>query len=452
MPDLFDTGPEDAAADTAPRLSGPRPLADRLRPARLADVVGQGHLLGDDAPLGTMLRSKALTSLILWGPPGVGKTTIARLLASETDLAFVQISAIFTGVPELRKVFEAARLRHANGRGTLLFVDEIHRFNKAQQDGFLPHMEDGTIVLVGATTENPSFELNAALLSRAQVLVLKRLDEDALAALLDRAEHEMGAPLPLTGAARARLIALADGDGRSLLNLVEQVAGWAAQPEPFGPDTLAARLTRRAALYDKSGEGHYNLISALHKSVRGSDPDAALYWLARMLEGGEDPRYLARRITRMAVEDIGLADPQAQTLCLHAWEVYERLGSPEGELALAQAVVYLALAPKSNAVYAAYKAAQATAKRTGSHAPPKHILNAPTRLMKEQGYGAGYAYDHDSEDGFSGQDYFPETVGRQSFYAPVDRGFERDLAKRVAYFAKLRERRGGGEDGTGNER
>ncbi|QDC08200.1 replication-associated recombination protein A [Oceanicola sp. D3] len=438
MADLFDTSASEPAAGSAPR-----PLADRLRPARLEEVIGQEHLLAPDAPLGAMLASGSLSSLILWGPPGVGKTTIARLLAHETDLAFVQISAIFTGVPELRKVFEAAKHRRSNGQGTLLFVDEIHRFNKAQQDGFLPHMEDGTIVLVGATTENPSFELNAAILSRAQVLVLNRLDGKALEKLLLRAEQEVGHALPLTGEARESLLGMADGDGRALLNLVEQVAGWKTDTK-LDPKALAARLQRRAAQYDKSGDGHYNLISALHKSVRGSDPDAALYWFARMLEGGEDPRFLARRITRMAVEDIGLADPAAQTHCLHAWEVYERLGSPEGELALAQALTYIALAPKSNAVYVAYKAARAAAKKTGSEPPPKHILNAPTKLMSEQGYGDGYQYDHDAEDGFSGQNYFPDTMKRPVWYQPVERGFERELKKRVEWFAGLRAKRNKG--------
>jgi putative ATPase len=447
MQDLFDPSPHQPAPESASEAAT-RPLADSLRPTRLSEVIGQGHLLGSEGPLGAMLAAGRLSSLILWGPPGVGKTTIARLLADETDLAFVQVSAIFTGVPELRKVFEAAKHRRANGRGTLLFVDEIHRFNKAQQDGFLPHMEDGTIVLVGATTENPSFELNAAVLSRAQVLVLHRLDAEALEALLARAEAELGRALPLTPEARTALVGMADGDGRALLNLVEQVAGHAGAA--LDADALAARLTRRAAQYDKTGDAHYNLISALHKSVRGSDADAALYWLARMLKGGEDPRYLARRITRMAVEDIGLADPAAQRHCLEAWATYERLGSPEGELALAEAVLYLALAPKSNAAYAAYKAAMSAAGKTGSEPPPKHILNAPTRLMKEQGYGAGYAYDHDAEDAFSGQDYFPEGMARESYYDPVDRGFERDLRKRLEYFEKLRARRQGkltGEDG-----
>ncbi len=438
MSDLFDL-----PSTAAPFGNTPRPLADRLRPARLADVIGQEKVLGPDGPLGAMLASGTLSSLVLWGPPGVGKTTIARLLANETDLAFVQISAIFTGVPELRKVFEAARLRRTNGQGTLLFVDEIHRFNKAQQDGFLPHMEDGTILLVGATTENPSFELNAALLSRAQVIVLERLTPAHLEHLAQRAEKELGRRLPLDPAARDQLLEMADGDGRALLNLIEQVAGWKVEGQ-LSSEALGQRLMRRATAYDKSGDQHYNLISALHKSVRGSDPDASLYWLARMLNGGEDPRFLARRITRMAVEDIGLADPQATRICLDAWETYERLGSPEGELALAEAVTYLALAPKSNGVYTAWKAAQEAARRTGSEPPPKHILNAPTRMMKEQGFGAGYAYDHDAEDGFSGQNYFPDSMKRPVFYAPPERGYERELLKRIEYFAKLRARRQGG--------
>lgn len=434
MADLFDTSPPKAESNA------PRPLADRLRPRKLAEVIGQDQVLGPEAPLGVMLASGSLGSLILWGPPGVGKTTIARLLADETDLHFVQISAIFTGVPELRKVFEAAKHRRANGQGTLLFVDEIHRFNKAQQDGFLPHMEDGTILLVGATTENPSFELNAALLSRSQVLVLERLDLAHLELMTQRAEQEVALELPLDGPAREALLELADGDGRALLNLIEQVAAWKVKGK-LDTDALTTRLMRRAAKYDKSGDEHYNLISALHKSVRGSDPDAALYWFARMLEGGEDPRFLARRITRMAVEDIGLADPNAQTHCLHAWETYERLGSPEGELALAQAVIYLALAPKSNATYVAYKGARNSARKTGSEPPPKHILNAPTSLMKDQGYGDGYAYDHDAEDGFSGQNYFPDGMKHPVLYQPVERGFERELKKRVDYFAKLRAKR-----------
>jgi len=434
MADLF-TSP-DIPATT------PRPLADRLRPRDLSDVIGQDQLLGPEAPLGAMLAAGSLSSLVLWGPPGVGKTTIARLLADQTNLHFVQISAIFTGVPDLRKVFESAKIRRANGKGTLLFVDEIHRFNKAQQDGFLPHMEDGTILLVGATTENPSFELNAALLSRAQVLVLARLTEADLEHLAQRAEADLGHPLPLTPEAREALLTMADGDGRALLNLIEQVSAWQGGA-PLDTPALTRRLMRRAAQYDKSGDGHYNLISALHKSVRGSDPDAALYWLARMLEGGEDPRFLARRILRMAIEDIGLADPEAQQVCLTAWQTYERLGSPEGELALGQAVIYLALAPKSNAGYAAYKGARALAKQTGSAPPPKHILNAPTSLMKDQGYGAGYAYDHDAEDGFSGQDYFPDGMARAQLYAPVERGFERDLKKRLAWFASQRAKRGG---------
>jgi len=434
MSDLF--GQNDGSHDqTGAQIN--RPLADRLRPAALSEVIGQEQVLGAEAPLGVMLASGSLSSLIFWGPPGVGKTTIARLLARETDLHFVQISAIFTGVPDLRKVFEAAKIRRENGQGTLLFVDEIHRFNKAQQDGFLPHMEDGTILLVGATTENPSFELNAAVLSRAQVLVLERLSLADLERLVQRAEKELGKPLPLDGHAREALMEMADGDGRALLNLIEQVAAWKVTGK-LNSDQLATRLMRRATKYDKSGDEHYNLISALHKSIRGSDPDAALYWLARMLEGGEDPRFLARRLTMMSTEDIGLADPQANTVCLNAWNTYERLGSPEGELALANAAVYLALAPKSNAVYVGIKAARRLAKTTGSEPPPKHILNAPTRLMAEQGYGDGYAYDHDAEDGFSGQNYFPDGVKRPVLYQPVERGFERELKKRVEFFSKLR--------------
>ena len=432
MSDLF--------SSDADAVQGPVPLAERLRPKTVEEVIGQAQLLAPDAPLGAMIASGQLTSLIFWGPPGVGKTTLARLLADHTDLFFEQISAIFSGVADLKKCFEAARLRHKNGRGTLLFVDEIHRFNRAQQDGFLPYIEDGSILLVGASTENPSFELNAALLSRAQVLVLTRLADSDLMQLMVRAEAVLNRDLPLTFEAKELLITMADGDGRMLLNLVEQTLSWPDAAQVSAED-LAKRLSRRASQYDKSGDGHYNLISALHKSVRGSDPDAALYWLARILEGGEDPRYLGRRILRMAIEDIGLADPDAQRICLEAWQSYERLGSPEGELALAQAVAYLALAPKSNAIYSAYKAARRAASRGGSLPPPKHILNAPTGLMKDQGYGAEYAYDHDAPDGFSGQDYFPEGFGRLRFYEPVERGFERDLIKRIAYFDKLRARR-----------
>jgi len=440
VPDLFDRAQEAVSPDRQGKA--PQPLADRLRPRRLEDVVGQDHILAPGAPLGDMLANRTLSSMILWGPPGVGKTTIARLLAEATDLRFEQISAIFTGVADLRKVFEAAKLRHQQGRGTLLFVDEIHRFNKAQQDGFLPHMESGVIVLVGATTENPSFELNAALLSRAQVLRLRRLEAPDLELILTRAEAGEGA-LPLTPEGRAALVEMADGDGRTLLNLAEQVHGFGAGP--FGPADLAKRLNRRAPVYDKAGDGHYNLISALHKSVRGSDPDASLYWLVRMLEAGEDPRYLARRVTRMAVEDIGLAEPEALRLCLAAWEAYERLGSPEGELAIAEAVIYLALAPKSNAAYTAYSAARKVAQKTGSLAPPDHILNAPTRMMKEMGYGAGYEYDHDAEDAFSGQNYFPDGMARAELYRPVERGFEREMQKRMAWFAKRRREREGGD-------
>lgn len=420
----------------------PRPLADRLRPKNLSEVVGQDHLVGPDGTLTRMVRSGRLQSMILWGPPGSGKTTVARLLANETSLEFEQLSAIFSGVQDLRKAFERARARRAAGKGTLLFIDEIHRFNRSQQDSFLPYMEDGTITLVGATTENPSFELNAALLSRATVLVFHRLDEAALSELVRRAEAEERRPLPLDEEARSALIAMADGDGRAVLNLAEEVL--AAVPvgaKPLTRDELASLVQRRAPIYDKSRDGHYNLISALHKSVRGSDPDAALYWLARMLDAGEDPLYLARRLVRMAVEDVGLADPQAVVQALAAKDVYDFLGSPEGELALAQATIYLAVAPKSNGAYVAYKRAMRAAKESGSLMPPRHILNAPTRLMAEEGYGAGYEYDHDTPEGFSGQDYFPDDMPRQQFYDPPERGFEREVRKRLAYFAELRRRR-----------
>ncbi len=413
-----------------------RPLADLLRPGCLDDVVGQGHVLGSDGLLGRMVAGGRLSSLILWGPPGCGKTTIARLLAEVSDLYFEPLSAIFSGVADLRRIFDAAEKRRAQGQGTLLFVDEIHRFNRAQQDSFLPHVESGMVTLIGATTENPSFELNGALLSRCQVVVLKRLDEDALETLLVRAERARGVALPLTPDARLQLRAMADGDGRYLLNLVEQIPP-TADP-PMGPEPLAAFLQKRAPLYDKAQEGHYNLISALHKSLRGSDVDAALYWFARMLAGGEDPRYVARRLIRFASEDIGLADPHALLQILAATEAYERLGSPEGELNLAQAVIYLATAPKSNAAYTALKAAQRAAKETGSLMPPAHILNAPTKLMKAIGYGAGYAYDHDTAEGFSGQNYFPDGLARQQFYHPAERGFEREILKRLEYWSRLR--------------
>jgi putative ATPase len=420
-----------------------RPLAERLRPKDLTEVIGQDHLLGPERPLGRMTRARRLVSMVLWGPPGCGKTTIARLLARSTDLHFEPLSAVFSGVADLRKVFDAARRRREAGQGTLLFVDEIHRFNRAQQDGFLPYVEEGTVTLVGATTENPSFELNAALLSRCQVFVLRRLDDEALDALLARAERETGRPLPLAPDAREALKAMADGDGRYLLNLVEAVLALDA-PAPLDAQALAATVQRRAPLYDKAQEGHYNLISALHKSVRGSDADAALYWLARMLAGGEDPGFVARRLVRMAVEDIGLADPAALPQAIAAWEAYDRLGSPEGELALAQCAIYLATAPKSVAGYVAWKAAAKTARETGSLMPPAHILNAPTKLMKEIGYGEGYRYDPDTPEGFSGQDYFPEPMGRRSFYRPVERGFEREIKKRLDYWARLREQKRGG--------
>lgn len=431
MADLF-------AIDETSEPEGLRPLADMLRPRILSEVVGQDHLVGPDGSLQRMIASGKISSLIFWGPPGCGKTTLARILAQHTDLHFEQISAIFSGVADLKKVFEAAKLRRRNGQGTLLFVDEIHRFNKSQQDAFLPVVEDGTIVLIGATTENPSFELNGALLSRSQVMVLKRLDDAALEKLLLRAEDHYQRALPLDTQARDSLKALADGDGRYLLTLVEQVFTQARAEETLDQTALFAMVQKRAPLYDKKDDSHYNLISALHKSMRGSDVDATLYWFARMLDGGEDPRYLARRMVRMATEDIGLADPQALPITLAAWETYERLGSPEGELALAEALTYLATAPKSNAVYKAFGAAKRAAKETGSLMPPKHILNSPTKLMKAEGYGKDYAYDHDTAEAFSGQNYFPDDMEREVFYDPPERGFEREIRKRLDYWSKLR--------------
>ena len=421
----------------------PRPLADRLRPESLGRVVGQDHLLDVDGPIGRMSASGRMTSVILWGPPGSGKTTIARLLAEVSDLHFEPMSAVFSGVADLRKVFDQAAKRRDVGHGTLLFIDEVHRFNRAQQDGFLPYVENGTVILMGATTENPSFELNAALLSRCQVLVLNRLGDSSLELLLKRAEELESRPLPLDADARVALRAMADGDGRYILNLAEELftlpPGSNGKPQILDTAALTAAVQQRAPLYDKSQEGHFNLISALHKSLRGSDADAALYWLARMLAGGEDPHYIARRLVRFASEDVGLADPQALPLALAAWDSYDRLGSPEGELALAQCVIYLGAAPKSNAAYKGFKAAMGVARETGSLMPPKHILNAPTRLMKDLDYGKDYAYDHDTPEGFSGQDYFPDGMARQEFYHPRDRGFERDLRKRLDYWNVLRE-------------
>jgi len=423
----------------------PRPLADRLRPSVLADVVGQDHILGDNGPLRRMIASGKLPSIIFWGPPGTGKTTIARLLAKETVMAFTPLSAVFSGVADIRKAVDEARRKREMGQGTLLFVDEVHRFNRAQQDGFLPYVEDGTIVLVGATTENPSFELNAALLSRAQVLVLRRLDDTALEMLVARAEEAEQRQLPLDEDARQALRAMADGDGRYLLNMADVLFGLSPEPR-LNVEQLSEAVQRRRPLYDKGQEAHYNLISALHKSLRGSDADAALYWLARMLAGGEEPRYIARRLVRFASEDIGLADPNALPQSIAAWEAYERLGSPEGELAIVQCVIYLATAPKSNAAYKAAGAAKRLARETGSLMPPKQILNAPTKLMGELGYGDGYQYDHDTEDGFSGQDYFPDEMRRQRLYTPSGSGYEREIGKRLQYWDELRRKRQRGDE------
>ncbi len=418
------------------------PLAERLRPKTLSEVVGQDHLTGENGTITRMIGSGSLGSMIFWGPPGTGKTTVARLLAGEGDLAFEQISAIFSGVADLKKVFETAKVRRINGRKTLLFVDEIHRFNRAQLDSFLPVMEDGTVVLVGATTENPSFELNAALLSRSTVLVFNSHDGESLVKLLSRAEELEGKDLPLDDEARASLLRMADGDGRAIISLAEEIWRVAKKGEILDADTLQEVLQRRAPIYDKGQDGHYNLISALHKSVRGSDPDAALYYLARMMEAGEDRRFIGRRLVVMASEDIGNADPQALVVTMAATQAFDFLGEAEGDRALAQAAVYLASAPKSNAVHVAHNKARVAARENGSLLPPKHILNAPTKLMKDQGYKDGYLYDHDQPDAFSGQDYFPEDMGRQKFYEPVERGFERDIIKRLQYWDKLRAERG----------
>jgi putative ATPase len=443
--DLF--GQSDA--NDAPRRDSTevktRPLADLIRPQSLDKVIGQDKLLSESGPLGSMLAAGRISSLILWGPTGVGKTTIGRLLADEANLHFEQISAIFSGVADLKKAFQAARDRHRMGKATLLFVDEIHRFNKAQQDGFLPYIEDGTITLCGATTENPSLSLNNAILSRCQVMVLERLDEKAMNDLLLRAEEKTGKRLPLDDEARSLLSAMADGDGRALLNLVEIILTW-PQGRTYSSKDVTSRLSKRAAQHDRAGDAHYSLASAIQKSIRGSDPEAALYWVARAFEGGEDPRFIMRRLTMIAWEDVGLADPDASRVCLSAWETYERLGSPEGDAAISQAAVYLALAPKSNAAYVAHKAARETARRSGSMPPPMHILKAPNMTMEDLGYGQGYQYDHDAEDGFSGQNYFPEGVKRTNHYQPVERGFERELSKRVSYFDKLRKQRNSGSE------
>lgn len=425
-----------------------RPLADRMRPHSLDEIVGQDHLLGEGAPLRRMIDSGRLASFILWGPPGCGKTTLARIMATKTQLHFVALSAVFSGIADLRKAFDEAKKRRVYGEGTLLFIDEIHRFNRAQQDGFLPYVENGTVVLVGATTENPSFELNSALLSRCKVFILNALDAEALGRIVTRAETLLGRPLPVTPEARAGLIELADGDGRYLINLLESVYDLTPAGVTLDAVSLLKLVQQRAPVYDKDREGHYNLISAVHKSLRGSDTDAALYWAARMLEGGEDPLYLLRRLTRFAMEDVSLADPQALPMALAAWDAYERLGSPEGDLAIAELVIYLGSAPKSNSAYAAWGKAREAAKAHGSLMPPPHILNAPTKLMEEAGYGKGYVYDHDTADGFSGQNYFPEKMDRRKFYDPPERGFEREIRKRLAYWERLRREK---ENHSGNQ-
>ena len=425
-----------------------RPLADRMRPYSLDEIVGQDHLLGEGAPLRRMIDSGRLASFILWGPPGCGKTTLARIMATKTQLHFVALSAVFSGIADLRKAFDEAKKRRVYGEGTLLFIDEIHRFNRAQQDGFLPYVENGTVVLVGATTENPSFELNSALLSRCKVFILNALDAEALGRIVTRAETLLGRPLPVTPEARAGLIELADGDGRYLINLLESVYDLTPAGVRLDAASLLKLVQQRAPVYDKDREGHYNLISAVHKSLRGSDTDAALYWAARMLEGGEDPLYLLRRLTRFAMEDVSLADPQALPMALAAWDAYERLGSPEGDLAIAELVIYLGSAPKSNSAYAAWGKAREAAKAHGSLMPPPHILNAPTKLMEEAGYGKGYVYDHDTADGFSGQNYFPEKMARRKFYDPPERGFEREIRKRLAYWERLRREK---ENHSGNQ-